>query len=188
MIEVEKLKVKDLLLLKPKVFSDDRGKFFESYRQVNYKELLGLDGDFVQDNVSSSSYKTLRGLHLQNPRGQAKLVQVLKGAVLDVAVDLCIGSPSFARYEKVYLDDKNHHQFFIPKGFAHGFLVLSDEAIFQYKCTDYYSKESELSLSWDDPEIAINWDIKDPFLSKKDSEACSLKNLREKNKLPLYQV
>ena len=176
----------EIKLLKPEVFKDKRGFFFESFNKKRYQKTSG-NIDFVQDNISFSSYGTLRGLHLQNPRGQGKLIQVLQGEVYDVAVDVRKDSPSFGKFQSFYLSEANKQQVFIPPGFAHGFLVTSPKALFFYKCTDYYYPEDELSILWDDQDINIPWPIKDPQLSTKDQIGLKLKEALKLNKLPLYK-
>lgn len=146
-----------LKIIEPKVFGDNRGYFLESFSEKVFKEQVA-DVDFVQDNESKSCYGVLRGLHFQKPPyAQAKLVRVVKGRVLDVAVDIRKGSPTFGKYAAVELTEDNHRQLFIPRGFAHGFAVLSDEAIFQYKCDNYYAPQCEGALAWDDPDLGIDW-------------------------------
>lgn len=165
-----------VLLIEPKVFGDARGWFFESWNRQRYAE-CGLATDFVQDNLSFSGHGILRGLHFQNPKPQGKLVQVLQGEVFDVAVDIRRGSPTFGRWAGATLSAENRHQFYVPEGFAHGFCVLSERALFSYKCTDYYAPEHEFSLRWDDPELAISWPVGEPRLSAKDREARTLREL-----------
>ncbi|MEZ4907640.1 MAG: dTDP-4-dehydrorhamnose 3,5-epimerase [Saprospiraceae bacterium] len=163
--------IKDLLILKPKVFYDERGYFFESYNQNIFKEITGLDIDFVQDNQSFSTKGVLRGLHYQVPPfDQAKLVRVIKGKVLDVAVDLRVDSETFGRYYSVELSGKNNLQFFIPSGFAHGFITLSKSAIFNYKCSGFYSKEHEGGVLYNDEQLNIDWKLnpKSFIVSEKD--------------------
>ena len=160
-----------LAIIEPKVFGDDRGYFFESFSERNFKEQVA-DVDFVQDNQSKSCYGVLRGLHFQKPPyAQAKLVRVVKGRVLDVAVDIRKGSPTFGKHVAVELTEDNHRQFFIPRGFAHGFVVLSEEAIFQYKCDNYYAPQSEGAIAWNDPDLAISWGVPQDkvILSAKDA-------------------
>ena len=164
-------------IIEPRIFRDDRGMFFESYQSRRYREKAGIDRDFVQDNVSFSTRGTLRGLHYQLPHMQAKLVQVLKGEVFDVAVDIRRGSPTFGKWVGVLLSHENCRQFFIPEGFAHGFCVTSETALFMYKCSDYYSPQSEGGILWSDPELAISWPVTEPLLSKKDSEYFCLKDI-----------
>ena len=160
-----------LAIIEPKVFGDERGYFFESFSERVFKELVA-DVNFVQDNESKSCYGVLRGLHFQKPpHAQSKLVRVVKGRVLDVAVDIRKGSPTFGKHVAVELTEDNHRQFFIPRGFAHGFAVLSDEAVFQYKCDNYYAPQSEGAIAWNDPELAISWGLPEEkvILSAKDS-------------------
>lgn len=157
-----------LFLLELDVFGDERGYFFESYHVTRYSE-FGISQPFVQNNVSKSVKNTLRGLHYQiGNAAQGKLVQVLVGQVLDVAVDIRFGSPTFGKYYSAEISEENHHQLWIPPGFAHGFSVLSDEAIFSYKCTALYSKNDERSILYNDPELNIDWKISTPLLSPKD--------------------
>ncbi len=171
-MKIEKTLIKDLLVLSPTVFKDDRGYFLESYNKKSLEEILNVE--FVQDNESLSQKKVLRGLHFQEPPyGQGKLVRVITGSVLDVAVDLRKDSTTFGKYYKHILSQQNKQQLFIPQGFAHGFLVLEDDTIFSYKCTNYYEKESEVSLLWNDPTINIDWQIDTPIISKKDQNALS---------------
>ena len=163
-----------LLLIEPKVFGDTRGYFFESYQRERYLA-AGIDADFVQDNCSRSCRGTLRGLHYQRTRPQAKLVFVTRGEVVDVAVDLRRGSPTFGRSFSVVLNESNHRQLFIPPGFAHGFCVTSDSADFCYKCTDYYVPADERTLLWNDPALKIDWpDIQPRILSEKDQHGIPL--------------
>lgn len=165
-----------LLLIEPKVFGDARGFFLETWNQRLYRE-CGLDAQFVQDNLSFSRRGTLRGLHFQNPTPQGKLVSVLQGEVFDVAVDIRRSSATFGRWHGVNLSGENKRQFFVPPGFAHGFLVLSETAMFHYKCTDFYSPKDELAIRWDDPVLGIQWPVKEPLLSEKDSNASLLRDL-----------
>lgn len=170
-MKVEKCSIEGLLLIKPSVFEDDRGYFFESFNQRRFNEATGLNTRFVQDNESCSQKDVLRGLHFQNPPyAQAKLVRVVRGAVRDVAVDLRKDSPTFGSYCSVLLSAENKHQFYIPEGFAHGFLTLENDTVFSYKCSAYYNKESEQSLLWNDPDIHIDWGINSPILSEKDDK------------------
>ena len=149
-----------VFIVEPRVFGDARGYFFESFSARDFAAATGIDVTFVQDNESFSRYGVLRGLHFQlPPHAQSKLVRVVRGAVLDVAVDLRAGSPTYGQHVAVELSADNHRQFFMPKGFAHGFSVLSPEVIFQYKCDDYYHPESEGALAWDDPDLAIDWQL-----------------------------
>lgn len=164
-----------LLTIEPKVFGDPRGYFMETWNLQRYRD-AGITAEFVQDNISLSRRGTLRGLHFQNPNAQGKLLQVLLGEVFDVAVDLRRSSPTFGRWHGLILSEENRRQFFIPPGFAHGFAVLSDSALFQYKCTDFYSPKDELTLRWDDPEIGIRWPVADPLLSEKDRKGVPLRD------------
>jgi dTDP-4-dehydrorhamnose 3,5-epimerase len=158
-VNIVKTKLDGVLIIEPKVFSDDRGYFFESYNESRAKE-FGIDCDFVQENQSFSGYGTIRGLHFQKgEHAQAKLVRVIQGNVLDVAVDVRKNSSTFGQYVAVELSGENHRQLFIPRGFAHGFSVLSDTAIFSYKCDNFYHKESEGGIRYDDPELKIDWQI-----------------------------
>ena len=169
-MEVIKTELEGVVILEPRIFEDARGYFFESFSQREFDEKV-REVRFVQDNESKSSYGVLRGLHFQKPPySQSKLVRCIKGAVLDVAVDIRKGSPTFGKYVAVELTEENHRQFFVPRGFAHGFAVLSDEAVFQYKCDNFYNKESEGAVAWDDPELAIDWRIpvEKVLLSEKD--------------------
>ena len=162
--------IEGAIIIQPKVFSDDRGYFFESFSQKEFEEKV-CKTVFVQDNESKSKYGVLRGLHFQKmPYAQSKLVRVVKGKVLDVAVDIRKGSPTFGKHVAVELSDDNKLQFFVPRGFAHGFVVLSEEAIFQYKCDNYYTPESEGGIMWNDPALNIDWQIplEDVILSGKD--------------------
>ena len=169
-----------LLIIEPDVFGDTRGYFMESWNRQRYRD-AGLDFDFVQDNFSLSRRGTLRGLHFQNPFAQGKLVSVLQGEVFDVGVDIRRGSPTFGRWFGMTLSAENKRQFFLPPGFAHGFLVLSEMALFHYKCTDYYSPKDEQGFRWDDPEVGIKWPVENPILSQRDAAAPRLKALpREK--------
>jgi dTDP-4-dehydrorhamnose 3,5-epimerase len=163
----------DVLLVEPKVFGDTRGYFFESYNARRYAE-AGIAATFVQDNVSLSQRGVLRGLHFQHPYGQGKLVGVLKGEVFDVAVDVRRGSPTFGRWVGECLSAENMRQLYLPPGFAHGFLVTSDEALFAYKCTEYYRPEAERSIRWDDARIGIDWPVEGPVVSAKDHVAVTL--------------
>lgn len=152
--------IQGVFIIEPRVFGDARGYFFESFSARDFARETGIEVDFVQDNESFSRYGVLRGLHFQMPPyAQAKLVRVVQGAVLDVAVDLRSGSPTYGRHVATELTAENHRQFFMPKGIAHGFSVLSPEVIFQYKCDEYYHPESEGALAWDDPDLAIDWKL-----------------------------
>lgn len=178
-INVRQTSIKGLLLIEPHVFHDGRGFFFESFNAREFNEATGLEVTFVQDNQASSQYGVLRGLHFQLPPfSQAKLVSVVRGRVLDVAVDLRRGSPTYGRYEAVDLSEDNHLQVYIPHGFAHGYLVLSETALFQYKCDCFYAPQSEGGLAWDDPDIGIEWPIgrHHILLSEKDRSRGLLKD------------
>lgn len=166
-------KLPGVLVIEPVVFGDTRGFFTESFNAKRYAE-AGITCSFVQDNVSQSQRGVLRGLHLQYPHGQGKLTYVLRGEVFDVAVDMRVGSPTFGDWVGEYLSQENKRQLYIPSGFAHGFLVTSDEALFVYKCTDYYHPETELSIRWDDPQIGVCWPMRDVSLSAKDRDAAAL--------------
>lgn len=170
-MEYKKTDIEGVWVLEPKVFNDNRGYFFESFRQSDFDEHIGRHVEFIQDNESKSSYGVLRGLHYQKGEfSQAKLVRVISGKVVDVAVDIRKSSPTFGKYVMVELSGENKRQFFIPRGFAHGFLVLSPEAIFTYKVDNVYAPQSEASIRWDDPTIDIKWPIdpKDVLRSEKD--------------------
>lgn len=172
-----KTEIEEVLIIEPKVFGDHRGWFIETYSKEKFKE-LGIDIEFVQDNHSlSAQCGTLRGLHFQlDPKSQTKLVRCTKGEILDVAVDLRIGSPTFKKWVAVELSEENKKQLLVPKGFAHGFLTLTDDVEVQYKVDEYYSKENDRSIRFDDPEIGINWGIDNPILSDKDINASFLKD------------
>ncbi|CAM3812246.1 dTDP-4-dehydrorhamnose 3,5-epimerase [Corallococcus sp. ZKHCc1 1396] len=174
-MKVTPLELPEVLLLEPKVFGDDRGFFLESYNAKRYAD-AGIPGPFVQDNLSRSVKGTLRGLHFQEPNAQGKLVQCLAGAVWDVAVDVRRGSPTFGRWVAAELSFENKRQLWVPPGFAHGFCVLSDSADFFYKCTALYSPETERSVHWNDPDLAIPWPVSAPLLSGKDQQAPRLKD------------
>ncbi len=181
-MEILKTEIEGVLILKPKIFGDDRGYFFESYNRKLLKELAPEIPDFVQDNQSYSTYGVVRGLHFQRPPyAQAKLLRVVSGRVLDVAVDLRHGSPTYGRYVSGELSGQNQLQFFIPEGFAHGFSVLSQEVVFQYKCSDFYNRNSEGGIIWNDPTLAIDWGLplQDVVLSPKDRLHPTLKEYTE---------
>lgn len=167
-MEIIKTSIEGLLIIKPDVFKDERGYFFESYNKERFLK-HGLDMTFVQDNESKSGKGVLRGLHFQKPPyAQGKLVRVVKGSVLDVAVDIREGSPTYGKWEATVLSEENKEMFWIPEGFAHGFVTLEENTVFTYKCTNVYNKESEGSLRWNDPDINIDWNIDNPILSEKD--------------------
>ena len=174
-------KIPDLYIIEPKVFGDDRGYFMESYSQKDFAE-AGLTMTFVQDNESKSSKGVLRGLHFQTKHTQGKLVRVTQGEVWDVAVDLRKGSPTDGQWEGVYLSAENKRQFYVPEGFAHGFVVTSEEAVFNYKCTDFYAPEYDSGLLWNDADVAIEWPLEglgDILLSEKDKKQKTLKELTD---------
>jgi dTDP-4-dehydrorhamnose 3,5-epimerase len=165
-----------LLTIEPKVFGDARGFFMETWNQRRYRD-AGLQTNFVQDNISVSRRGALRGLHFQNPAPQGKLVCVLQGEVFDVAVDLRRSSPTFGKWHGLRLSAENKRQFYVPAGFAHGFLVLSETAMFHYKCTEFYSPKDEMTIRWDDPAVGIQWPVQHPTLSDKDAKGLLLKDL-----------
>ena len=176
-MEIIKTKIPDVLILEPKVFGDDRGFFFESFNEQALLDQAGIKTRFVQDNHSKSSKNVLRGLHYQIKQPQGKLVRVVVGEVFDVAVDLRKGSPNFGEWVGIHLSAENKRQFWVPPGFAHGFLVLSAAAEFLYKTTDYYAPEYERSLLWNDPELGIDWPLEsDPILSVKDQAGVRFKD------------
>ncbi|MGO9202676.1 MAG: dTDP-4-dehydrorhamnose 3,5-epimerase [Limisphaerales bacterium] len=174
-MNIIRCELEGLLILEPKVFGDARGFFMEIWNHRRYLE-AGLPGDFVQDNLSFSQRGTLRGLHFQNPNPQGKLLQVLQGEVFDVAVDVRRASPTFGRWHGLVLSAENKRQFYVPPGFAHGFAVLSDAALFHYKCTGLYAPKDEAAILWNDPDIAIEWPLKEPLLSDKDARAPRLRD------------
>lgn len=165
-----------LVIIEPKVFGDARGFFMETWNQQRYRA-AGLDWNFVQDNLSFSRRGILRGLHFQNPKGQGKLVYVLQGEVFDVAVDIRKKSPTFGRWHGLILSAENRKQFFVPAGFAHGFAVLSETALFAYKCTELYTPQNEISLLWNDPDVGVQWPLENPHLSEKDIRGIPLKDI-----------
>ncbi len=166
---MQTFEIKDLLLIQPRIFEDDRGFFYESFNETKYKEILGAEIQFVQDNISVSKKNVLRGLHFQKPPfAQGKLVTVLRGSVMDVAVDLRKESKTYGQYQLVELSENNKLQFWIPAGFAHGFCSLEDDTIFSYKCSNYYSPQHEETIMWNDPDLAIDWKIINPIVSDKD--------------------
>jgi dTDP-4-dehydrorhamnose 3,5-epimerase len=170
-MKITETPLKDCYILEPTVFEDDRGYFYEKFNEKTFEELTGMNGHFVQDNISKSSYGVLRGLHLQKgAHAQAKLVSCLEGRVWDVAVDLREDSPTFAQWFGIELSAKNRLQFYVPRGFGHGFSVLSEHAVFAYKCDNFYNKESEGGVLWNDAELNIDWNLPetDVILSDKD--------------------
>ncbi|WP_271409665.1 dTDP-4-dehydrorhamnose 3,5-epimerase [Pseudomonas sp. Q1-7] len=169
--------LQDVLILEPRLFGDDRGFFYESFNARTFAEATGVDRDFVQDNHSRSQRGVLRGLHYQLQQAQGKLVRVVQGEVFDVAVDVRRSSPTFGRWVGVHLSAENKRQLWVPEGFAHGFLVLSDYAEFLYKTTDYYAPEHERCIRWDDPDLAIDWPLTEaPQLSAKDKAGINFKD------------
>ena len=169
--------IKGLFEITPRIFKDERGYFFESYSKKLFEE-NGIGVEFVQDNQSLSAKNVLRGLHFQKePHAQAKLVRVITGRVLDVAIDLRKDSPTFGKYDSVVLDSEKGNMFYIPAGFAHGFLTLEEQTIFAYKCTNFYNKASESGILWNDPDINIDWGIANPLVSEKDMQLPSFKEI-----------
>lgn len=172
----------EVLIIEPKLFGDERGFFLETYQFQRYVE-AGIQRPFVQDNMSRSARCVLRGLHLQNPGAQGKLVSAMRGSVLDVAVDVRVGSPNFGRHVSVKLSEENRRQLWVPRGFAHGFVVLSETADCFYKCDEVYSPKHEVSIRWNDPAIGIKWGVDQPSLSAKDADAPLLADVKN---LPIY--
>jgi dTDP-4-dehydrorhamnose 3,5-epimerase len=177
--------IPEVIEIEPDIYLDGRGFFMETYQKKRYGDSGILTG-FVQDNLSYSVQGTLRGLHYQHPPSQAKLVQVLKGEIFDAAVDIRQGSPSFGRWVGVQLSEKDKHQLFIPEGFAHGFCVLSETALIYYKCSDFYSSQSEGGILWSDPDLSIDWPVKTPILSEKDSRYRFLRDTPNE-RIPIYK-
>ena len=177
-MKISHSKLKGCVIIEPRVFGDDRGFFLETFQAARYKQEAGIDLPFVQDNHSRSARGVLRGLHFQKTKPQGKLVRVVSGEVYDVAVDIRKGSATFGEWEGVILSEDNKKQFWVPPGFAHGFVVLSDTADFEYKCTDYYDPSDEGSILWSDPDLDIPWPIANPVLSTKDESAKRLVDLR----------
>jgi dTDP-4-dehydrorhamnose 3,5-epimerase len=176
-----------VLIIEPKLFGDPRGFSLETFQERRYAE-SGIGDRFVQDNLSRSARGVLRGLHFQNPNPQGKLVTVLRGSVLDVAVDVRVGSPTFGKHVSLELNDENRRQVWIPRGFAHGFMVRSDTADFFYKCDNFYSPSDEIILRWNDPELSIRWDCDAPRVSARDKEGRTLAQLAQEGLLPRYVV
>ena len=176
-MKVIKTKLSGVVIIEPKVFGDARGFFLETWQQTRYSE-AGLPEKFVQDNLSYSTKGVLRGLHYQKPGAQGKLVYVLHGEVFDVAVDIRVGSPTFGQWVGVTLSSENKRQFYVPEGFAHGFCVTSDIALFAYKCTDFYNQAAEGGVIWNDPDIGIQWPIANPILSPKDVQHDRLRDIK----------
>ncbi len=181
-MNVKETKLPGVLVLEPDVFSDERGFFLETWNSTRY-EKAGIKGPFVQDNISFSKRGALRGLHFQYPQSQGKLVQVLSGEVVDVAVDIRKSSATFGQWISEVLSGANHRQMYIPPGFAHGYCVTSETAVFSYKCTDFYNPGSEGGIIWNDPDINIDWPMEEPILSSKDADYPRLKDIRPE-KLP----
>lgn len=167
-MRVIETQVAGVKLIEPKVFGDHRGFFIETFRKSRYQELLGIDAEFVQDNHSRSSRGVLRGLHFQTAKPQGKLVRCVRGEVYDVVVDIRPDSPTFKKWVGVYLSEDNKNQLWVPPGLAHGFVVVSDSADFEYKCTDYYDPSNEGCLLWNDPDVGVDWPVSEPLLSPKD--------------------
>jgi len=182
--QIKKSKIHEIRILTPQIHEDDRGYFFESYNTNNFRE-LGLPIKFLQDNQAFSKKNTLRGLHYQLKYPQSKLVRVVQGEVFDVAVDIRQGSPTFGKFEGVHLSDKNNKIMYIPGGFAHGYVVLSKTAIFQYKCTEFYHPEDEYGLLWNDKDLNIDWPFKNPILSQKDKDLPTIQTIGDKH-LPKF--
>ena len=179
MIKVTKTEIEGLLIIEPDIFGDVRGYFLESYRKKSYSD-LGVEAEFVQDNISKSQKGTIRGLHYQvGDNVQGKLCQVISGKVLDIALDIRFESPTFGKYFSITLSEKNKKQLWIPPGFAHGFSVLSEESIFSYKCTEYYSKKDERSILYNDPDLNIDWKVDIPLVSEKDLRAKLFKDIEK---------
>ncbi len=176
-MSVERFAIEGLALITARQFKDERGYFFESYNQKQLNEILGTNLSFVQDNVSVSKIGVVRGLHLQAPPfGQGKLVRVLKGSVIDVAVDIRKNSPTYGQHVEVLLSAENGCQFWIPEGFAHGFSVLEEDTIFSYKCTNYYNPSAEMGIRFDDPELSIDWQVANEIVNSKDKDLPFLAN------------
>jgi len=184
MMNVHKTELDGVVVIEPNVFNDQRGYFLETYNQKRYQE-IGINSNFVQDNLSFSKKGTLRGLHYQYPHDQAKLVQVIQGEVFDVVVDIRRKSPMFGKWIGQYLSDENNLQIFVPEGFAHGFCVLSDTALFHYKCSDFYAPECEGGVLWSDPDVGVDWPLDSPLVSEKDAQFSCLKDIAE-DRLPSY--
>ena len=178
-MKVIKTSLKDCIIIKPDIYGDNRGFFLETYQEDRYKNIANITHKFVQDNHSRSSKNVLRGLHFQKRKPQGKLVRVSSGEVFDVAVDIRPNSPTYGKWESVILSEENKKQLWVPPGFAHGFLVLSDFADFEYKCTDYYDPSDEQSLLWNDIELGIKWPSKNPILSVKDKNAMNLSHIKK---------
>ena len=179
-MKITKTNIEGLIIIEPEIFMDDRGSFFESWNVKKFKE-IGIEDHFIQDNQSNSSKGVLRGLHFQNPPyAQDKLVRVIRGSVLDVAVDLRSHSSTYGKHYSIVLSDKNFKSVYIPKGFAHGFVSLEDNTIFSYKCSDMYNKEYEGCLLWNDQDLGIDWNINKPIVSQKDMQGLYFKDFKSK--------
>ncbi|QDX30586.1 dTDP-4-dehydrorhamnose 3,5-epimerase [Dickeya poaceiphila] len=176
-MQVRDTAIQGVKVIEPKVFGDTRGFFMETFEKNRYQEMLDIDLDFVQDNHSRSARGVLRGLHFQTVNPQGKLVRVVRGEVFDVVVDIRTDSPTYGRWEGVILSEENKKQFWVPPGLAHGFVVLSELADFEYKCTDYYNPAHEGCLLWNDPDVGIDWPITSPLLSEKDNKGKKFKEL-----------
>jgi dTDP-4-dehydrorhamnose 3,5-epimerase len=185
-VKVTETKLSGVLLIEPDVYGDNRGYFLETWNAARYRE-YGLPEKFVQDNLSFSRRGVLRGLHFQNPNPQGKLVYVIQGEVFDVAVDIRLGSPTFGQWVGVTLSSDNKRQLYIPEGFAHGFCVLSDTALFAYKCTDFYNPRAEGGIIWNDPDIGIAWPVSEPIISDKDKANLRLRDIPSE-KLAGYNI
>jgi dTDP-4-dehydrorhamnose 3,5-epimerase len=172
----------EVLVIQPKLLGDQRGFFLETYQFARYSS-HGITRPFIQDNLSRSSYGVLRGLHLQNPMSQGKLIGVMRGRVMDVAVDVRVGSPNFGRHVAVELSDENYRQVWVPRGFAHGFVVLSESADCFYKCDEFYSPNDQIVIRWNDPIIGVNWGVEKPVLSERDATAPLLSEIKN---LPVF--
>jgi len=177
-VKITQTELPGVVIIEPKVFGDERGFFLETFQAERYGALAGISARFVQDNHSRSRRGVLRGLHAQKQQPQGKLVRAARGEIFDVAADIDPRSPTFGRWVGVTLSDTNHRQLWIPPGYAHGFVVLSEIADFEYKCTDYYHPQSETGVIWNDPDLAIDWPIKEPTLSEKDKRLPTLASLR----------
>jgi len=183
-VNIIRTSLEEVLIVEPGTYEDSRGYFMETYQDIRYRD-SGITARFVQDNLSFSRKGVLRGLHYQYPHAQDKLVQVISGEIFDVAVDIRRGSPTYGQWTSAQLSDKNHRQLFVPVGFAHGFLVLSETAYVLYKCSDYYSPESEGGILWSDPDLAIHWPVSIPLVSPKDSSSAFLRDI-PRNRLPSF--
>ncbi|MBL4603539.1 MAG: dTDP-4-dehydrorhamnose 3,5-epimerase [Emcibacteraceae bacterium] len=178
-MKIIKTEIEEILIIEPQVFGDERGFFMETFSADRYRDMAGIDHEFVQDNHSRSQKGVLRGLHFQKKRPQGKLVRVISGEVFDVAVDIREGSKTYGKWVGVHLSADNKRQLWVPPGFAHGFATLSDSADFEYKCTDYYQPDDECCLMWNDSDVNINWPIETPIISEKDARGLALKDLQK---------